>query len=624
MHRAVTSVLGQTMGDLTVVVSNDAGPVDALDVLADIRDQRLTVVHHDRNRGRYWCDAEVLHRTDAEWFTVVDADDWVDPDWLESMLAVGSEVVLGPHMEHGRSGSRKVALRHYSGAFTWHAHMGAGIYSTEYLRRTGLLSGALRVGWDNIVTGLPWLNAGVGTHDRPAYHRVKRDGSLTESESSGMRSAMRRATVALLRGVWDDLQADPWQCACIIGSLEHERTAGMLIRDLPSTPWAMQPAALAELDAWLWRESPRVIVECGSGLSTVIMGNYARHSGARVVSLDHDHRFAGQTSGLLSQHNLSEFVDLRTVDLAGSPPMYQTDLPDGIEFALIDGPPESTGGRKATLDALMPHMAPRWSAWLDDGARKIERQALKGWRDRHGVKTSPTNLPHSPVIIRPSVKRAQREDASDVTVAVLTGHRPDLLARTLSSLPSWLLTSANVVVLHDGADDATTQVLDGYRDRIDRLITRKHPRLKMHTIGDNWSALAECAETEFFLMLEDDWEYVGLASEWLSNARNALREGVGQVRLRSVSEPVLDRHMVDRRPISWSPTPHGWIADAHFTTNPSLVRSSDLPSLWPADGERHMQQRAVNAGLVCVVQANPGAWMHIGEHSMRHELNPPT
>jgi hypothetical protein len=626
LHRAVTSVLGQTMGDLTVVVSNDAGPVDAVDCLADVRDPRLTVVHHDRNRGRYWCDTEVLRTCDAEWFTVVDADDWVEPDWLESMLAVeGCEVVLGPHTAHGINGkSSEVALRDFTGMFTWHAHMGAGIYSTEYLRRTGLLSGALRVGWDNIVTGFPYLSAAVGHHYRAAYHRVRREGSLTESHGSGMRSAMRQATVALLRGVWDDLRDDPWQSACIIGSLDHERTAGLLIRQLPSTPWAMQPAALAELDAWLWRESPRVIVECGSGLSTVIMGNYAKYSGARVVSLDHDRRFATQTAGLLSQHNLSEFVDLRTVDLAGSPPMYQTDLPDGIEFVLIDGPPEATGGREATLDALMPHMAPRWSGWLDDASRPLERAALKGWRDRHKIKASPTNLPHSPVVIRPSVKRARRHDASDVTVAILTGHRPDLLARTLSSVPAWLLGSAHVVVLHDGADEATTQVLDGYRGDIDRLITRRHPTQMMHTIGDNWSHLAEQAQTEFFLTLEDDWQYVALGAEWLSNARDALREGAGQVRLRSVSETVLDRHMATRAPISWSPSQYGWSADAHFTTNPSLVRSSDLPSLWPADGERHMQRRAVDSGLTCVVQANPGAWIHIGEHSMREQLQPPS
>ena len=263
-------------------------------------------------------------------------------------------------------------------------------------------------------------------------------------------------------------------------------------------------------------------------------------------------------------------------------------------------------------------------AWLDDGDRPGEKQAVTSWRKSHGIKVQTTNLPHSPTILRPTSVRAKRDSAKDVTVAVLTGHRPELLSRTLESLPSWLLSSAHFVVLHDGGDQPTIDVLAGYEDKIDKLIRRKHPRQMMHTIGDNWSVLAEHADRPYFLMLEDDWEFVGLGAEWLSNARNALNEGVGQVRLRSVSEAVLTRHMVDRRGIVWTPHPHGWIADAHFTTNPSLVRSSDLPFMWPADGERGMQRNAVANGLRCVVQANPGPWMHIGERSMREALNPPT
>ena len=614
------------MSDVSVVVSDDAGRVDAANLLGDVRDPRLTVVTHDRNRGRYWCDADVFARSDSEWFTVLDADDWVEPEWLESMLAVadGAEVVLGPYTDHGLDGEAKhVALKPYTGRFAWHTHMGAGLYSSAFLRRSGLLCGALRVGWDNIVTGFPLMASAWVQHDRAAYHRVKRAGSLTEDRRSGMRSHMRAATVQVLRGVWHDLSDNPYDSACIIGSVQHEVSAGMLIRDLSVTPWAMQPATLAELDAWLWRESPRSVVELGSGLSTAVMANYARYSGAHVVSVDHERRFMQQTENLLAQHSLSGVVDLRHASLDDRA-MYQTEWPDGIEFALIDGPPERTGGRHATLDALLPHMAPRWSAWLDYGNRPGEKQAVTSWRKSHGIKVQTTNLPHSPTILRPATVRAKRDSAKDVTVAVLTGHRPELLSRTLGSLPSWLLSSAHVVVLHDGGDQGTIDVLAGYEDKIDKLIRRKHPRQMMHTIGDNWSVLAEHAETDFFLMLEDDWEFVGLGAEWLSNARNALADGVGQVRLRSVSEAVLARHMVDRRGIVWTPHRHGWIADAHFTTNPSLVRSSDLPLMWPADGERGMQRNAAANGLRCVVQANPGPWMHIGERSMREALNPPT
>lgn len=625
LHRAVTSVLAQTMSDVSVVVSDDAGHVDAANLLADVRDPRLTVVTHDRNRGRYWCDADTFARSDSEWFTVLDADDWVEPDWLESMLAVsdGAEVVVGPHTDHNLAGDATVvALRPYTGRFVWHTHMGACLYSSAFLRRSGLLSGALRVGWDNIVTGFPLMASRWVQHDRAAYHRVKRAGSLTEDRRSGFRSHMRAATVGVLRGVWDDLLENPYESACIIGSVQHERSAGMLIRELPVTDWSMQAAALAELDAWLWRESPRTVVELGSGLSTVVMANYARYSGAHVVSVDHDRRFMQQTANLLAQHSLSGVVDLRHAAI-DEQPMYQTGWPDGIEFALIDGPPDRLGGRHATLDALMPYMAPSWSAWLDDGDRPGEKQAVASWRKSHGIKAQTTSLPHSPTILRPTSVRAKRDNAKDVTLAVLTGHRPQYLARTLAALPSWLLSTARVVVLHDGGDQATVDVLAKYETKIDRLIRRKHPRQKMHTIGDNWSLLAEHADTEFFLMLEDDWEFVGFDPEWLSNARNALTDGVVQVRLRSVAEGTLTKHMVTGRPFDWSPHPYGWIADTHVSWAANLMRSDMLPVMFPADGERDCQRRAFDAGLRCVVQANPGCFMHIGDESVRLELHPP-
>jgi glycosyltransferase involved in cell wall biosynthesis len=630
LRTAVESVLSQTMTDLVCVVGIDGDKTNDLEALSGITDSRLQVVQHDRNRGRYAIDHDVATTCDSTWFTVCDADDFVDPHWLETMLSEsdGVDVVMAPHWLHPQNGEPFVVpITNFTGDFHWHAHMGACLFSTSWVRQYHATCPSVRVGWDNVMTALPFIVGDMRQIDDPTYHRVRRLDSLTTSHTTGMGSPLRRATTTLIRNAWLDIYEEPENTACVVASLHTDRTAEKLIPQLPHNEWTMHEATLYELDAYLWREQPRTIVECGSGLSTVVLARYALFTGATVLSLEHQRNYYNQTRNLLQRYGVESGVKLTLCDLVGSPPMYDHDIPEGVDFLLIDGPPEATGGRASTLPAVLPYMATGWQAWLDDSTRVLERTALQAWKKEHKVATQAAPMPRDVTRIQAKRFPTHSINADGVVLAILTGWRPDLLRHTLSSLPTSLLRSAHVIVLHDGGDDETTDVLSKYEKHIDEIHTRQHPYRQMHTIGENWSHLSSLTQGkgDYVLMLEDDWQYSTLDHHWLDHARSILSTtDIAQVRLRHVSERNRPRHMVTGEHIDWTSFAHGMVAHAHLGWQPNLMHVSDLTRTFPAEGERHWQSIAYDEGLRCVAQLYPAVFRHIGdEDSLRKQLHSP-
>lgn len=83
---AVESALGQTVGDLEVVVVDDGSETPAAEVLADVRDPRLRVVRHERNRGLSAARNTALDATRTALLSQLDADDTWAPEYLEAVL----------------------------------------------------------------------------------------------------------------------------------------------------------------------------------------------------------------------------------------------------------------------------------------------------------------------------------------------------------------------------------------------------------------------------------------------------------------------------------------------------------------------------------------------------------
>lgn len=392
------------------------------------------------------------------------------------------------------------------------------------------------------------------------------------------------------------------------------------------TGWALDPWTAHELAAHLDRTQPRTVVEAGSGASTILLAEYAARTGARIVALEHHPTHAALTADSLHERGLADFVDLRRANLvqhntaAGTFRWYDTELPDRVDFALVDGPP-GTVGRGAALFALWPSLTGDWTVWVDDGARDGERAAVKAWERHMPITTRTVDLPKGLTVItdaRPATVKLV--DAADVAVTLVTGGRPDLLNATLGHLERnapGLLDSAYFAVLHNGGDHETERILDVYDELIDHRTTldRQLP------IGDTAAAmLGTQLPRPYVLHLEDDWVAATAAPGWLDRARQALDDPrIGQIRLRHRGDTVLTKHMITRKVIDWQPGPDGHLTGvAHYTLNPSLMRSADTPRVWDtADGETPAMRRFYNTGLF-TAQAVPGVFRHVGDgHSLR-------
>lgn len=203
----------------------------------------------------------------------------------------------------------------------------------------------------------------------------------------------------------------------------------------------------------------------------------------------------------------------------------------------------------------------------------------------------------------------------DVTIAVLTGQRPELLSRTLDAMAENqpdLWAAAAKVVVHNSGDAATASVLDAH-DWQARVVL--DGRLRGIAEASQHLILEACRQDRrYVLRLEDDWivdqtEFVDTSVRLLESDLN-----VGQVRLRRSSEIVMAKHRVTKLPIRWRDTIHGhrWAPSAHYTHNPSLMRTWDNAALVGYSDEVDAARRFHAAGWSSA-QHIPGAFAHAGD-----------
>jgi hypothetical protein len=379
-----------------------------------------------------------------------------------------------------------------------------------------------------------------------------------------------------------------------------------LIKSLPKKSWSIMPETLAELDFYLYVNKPKTVLECGSGLSTLIFARYAKNNPeATVISLDHDKKYFTDTKKMLGK--LQRNVKLIYAPLTGAPPVYDVDLLnyDKIDFALIDGPPAREGGRSKMFDWLFPYLSKKWEIWLDDGNRKDESTAVKQWSSDYPFLIQDTSLRKGLSILKNYRNKHVEPDVSDVFITMLSGTRPHLLEKTLSHLPVYLLNS--MCGLANGEDQET---IDVYRSfGIEPLVTES-----LLDIGNATSYLASIAEHSgktYWLAFQDDWQFITLDTNWLQRAKKALRSTY-QVRLRHYSDPVLTTHQYSKKPIKLKYTKYGSWGVMHWTFNPALMRCEDIKHIFPAESEKDAQKIAHKANKDLVHQLYPGCFLHLG------------
>ena len=86
LRAAVQSVLAQTMPDLELIVVDDGSDEPLADALSDLRDPRLRIIRHRRNRGLARARNTALAAARAPLVSQLDADDAWEPDYLATVL----------------------------------------------------------------------------------------------------------------------------------------------------------------------------------------------------------------------------------------------------------------------------------------------------------------------------------------------------------------------------------------------------------------------------------------------------------------------------------------------------------------------------------------------------------
>ena len=160
----------------------------------------------------------------------------------------------------------------------------------------------------------------------------------------------------------------------------------------PMRGWAASPDVLNLLVDELITGRPNVVVECGSGVSTLWLALAAEQYDVdcRIVSLDHDAEFLAATHETLRRNGVAHRVDLRLAPLVptrlsghGTHWYDELALADVVDIGLvfIDGPPDRTGplSRFPAVPLLYPRLAQDAVIVLDDAARPDEASAVARW-----------------------------------------------------------------------------------------------------------------------------------------------------------------------------------------------------------------------------------------------------
>jgi predicted O-methyltransferase YrrM len=166
---------------------------------------------------------------------------------------------------------------------------------------------------------------------------------------------------------------------------------------LPATRgWAASPDLLMVLVDLVIAERPSIVVECGSGASTLWLALAMRRFGidGRIIAFDHDPVFGGKTRDLLARHDVRDLAEVRdapleSYSLAGETYSWYArraweDLA-GIDLLFVDGPPAATGhqARYPALPLLSGSLSPVATAVLDDLVVPDMQNVLRRWLDAY-------------------------------------------------------------------------------------------------------------------------------------------------------------------------------------------------------------------------------------------------
>jgi len=286
------------------------------------------------------------------------------------------------------------------------------------------------------------------------------------------------------------------------------------------------------------------ILECGSGMTTLLVGLLAGRRGVRTYSLEHIDEWRARVLDTIEHFEIPNVEILRTPlrDFDGFS-WYDAPLPElprSFDLVICDGPPgETLGGRYGLLPMMRERLGQGAVILLDDTERPGEAEVLQRWMSeasfnvtmhesadgsfavlrmrpspsgrRDGDEGLTVNSRHA---LTPTLAQRERELTSAhlpdqarssplVSIIIPAYNVANFIAETLDSVFAQTFTNFEVIIVNDGSPDTGEfeRVLEPYLDRINYL---KQENLGA-SVARNAGLLAAQGEFVAFLDADDIW-----------------------------------------------------------------------------------------------------------------------
>ena len=158
--------------------------------------------------------------------------------------------------------------------------------------------------------------------------------------------------------------------------------------------YASSPDILSVMLKEIMVNKPKLIVECGGGVSTILNGYLLQKIGnGKVIALDHEEKYSEITNQNLSLHGLNNFAEvlhspLIDYRLKGNDwKWYKTSFTSDqkIDLLYVDGPPAHLQklSRYPAVPILYDYLSKNAIIIIDDADREDDKMAVMKWIEEY-------------------------------------------------------------------------------------------------------------------------------------------------------------------------------------------------------------------------------------------------
>ncbi len=162
---------------------------------------------------------------------------------------------------------------------------------------------------------------------------------------------------------------------------------------LPATrKMAASPDFLKLLVDTILSDNPKLVVELGSGISTIFAGKALEKNGiGDLISIDNDNKYAEVTRKKIRLEKLSDIAKVVTAELKLQTindqnymwydNSFKNEINQKIDLLIVDGPPRilNKKARYPALPLLKDHFSDNIIILIDDGKRKDDSETVNRW-----------------------------------------------------------------------------------------------------------------------------------------------------------------------------------------------------------------------------------------------------